>query len=588
MNKLFGQACALVTALAACQGAQAGVTTLLGGQVTFQQQSGLYASGLGSGNFETRTLASTSWSNSAVAGGITPLGFSYDFFGQTGTYCDSLGICGWPSYGWTTQHVDLGRIGAAVPLATAGQASLVLSYNTSPGLAKITYPVDTRFQLTQVGVGTYRVDPIASWVTGGAQMVAKAGLPQASLDLNYRASLDVGSLEVCAGGCLSLGGGAHLDSGAQTTNLLDFNAGGKGKLKIPGVIELDPHGEGGDLTYHRGGLSVTVNFPDLEAQGGAGANGQIRTQASSNVFSAGYDVCTLIPYCFNRVLADQSGRLGPLDWSLYDKVYALSLTAGLSAGLSQTLTFSPGAVSGVLSFSEPVRRVTSDGSPIAGSDPVNTLEFTSGQSFYIQTQSPTVHVDTLLDLDGLLHNKTDLLLSAYLAEGVLGNEGRLHVGGNIDLGFVKVPVGQDVSLNVGPLLNARQEFALGSLGLADLELAVQADLAGPSFDIESACSVRDLRVTSVAGSGLGSLLNAIECADVMEDAKILLTRGLGLVAWTPDLPRIDSRVLVINHGNTLVGFDGVHVVPEPGALSLLVLALAAVGRTRTGRHRRRN
>ena len=160
--------------------------------------------------------------------------------------------------------------------------------------------------------------------------------------------------------------------------------------------------------------------------------------------------------------------------------------------------------------------------------------------------------------------------SVALAPGsnqVLGVTGRVGLEPDRDYFTVTVPAGH----------------AFVSL----VELAGTNANAGVSFlGIEAGNQVT---VPSFASTAEG-LLGWSHWADTDVDLEILATVGaseLGATGFTPPLPAGDYAFWIqdFGDGNANYGFDIVIAVPEPGAAGLVLLACAALARSRTRRPR---
>lgn len=557
----------------------AGTNTYYDGVVGFNATTSVYGQGPGLGSVGSVNLAQTSWSNSGVLGGITPLRGSYDFIGQTGTYCGVTnpfnGSCvlEFPSYGTVTNTVDLGKVGIAVPFSTDGKASLDLSYRGTLGQATIASPYKEAVSVTQVGANIYKINTFGSSDSSNASLSSFSGVPQASLNLNYEINAALGSLDLCAGGCTTIGGGLVSRSGEQTKLLADFNSDGSGKLVIPGLVSLDPHGENGALTYKKGGLSATLNYPNLNIDTqGAQANGTLVGSVKTTLGSIGYDICALIPYCFNRSDSFSGDIFGGFSYSASYNAYALSLLASLEFGLNQAEKFTANVINGVLDFADTIGLIKRDANGVETVENTKSIAFTPGDSFLINTGDiKNVQVSTSYSLDGTFHNRTDLTLDAVLTEAVLQASASLGIDYDIPfLGF-DIKGGQSFSFGLGPLLQASQNFPIGSVNLIDKDISVMASMSGFDFSLSSNCAAQDLIVTHAGGAtDVGSLFNAIQCADVMPNSFITLSNGLGTLALDDGLPPINQDVTFFNGNNTLIGFDNVRVVPEPGSVLMML------------------
>lgn len=575
------------------QAAHAISSTSYNSPLNFQASTDTFSRGPGTGNFNVQQLAGTTWNNSGNLGAITPLNFSYTTIGQTGTYCalEVFGRCQLelPSIGPIRNDVHLGDYGAAVPVQSNGRAAIDLSYKPASSTAQVVYPYDSKVAVTQVDTSIYRIDTAATTNNSGGSLTSKTGLPQANVDLNYDLNARVGSLTACVGSCISAGGGGVFASGAKTTNIATFNKDNDGKLVVPGKT-LDPLR---DPVYNQNGITAQVFSPNLGLSAtGMNAAGVISGTGKAALLSLGYDICSVIPYCFN--FSDRlSGDLGSLgSYSAEYKLALLSLVAGTNLSLQQQQQVSATGLKGILNFADSVNVLTKDGTGFKSTGSATEVAFTPGQSLYVDIgNKDTLSVAQRYILDANLHNRTDLIIDAFLREGIIQG----NITGRIDYAFDLL--GQrltgDLGINesIGPLLSATQQFQAGFINLFDDDIRFSSDFAGEAFSLKSTCTPQDLIVTRVGSdNGVGSLLNAIQCANVFPDSTIYLTPGLGNIT-NMGFPTIDNDVTVFNDGNVFTGFDGVRVVPEPSTIALLLAALGglvvATRKSQAGRKERK-
>lgn len=581
LNKLVVGVIASLAAGAASAGTNATYNAGLG----FAATSSVFGTGDPLGGFGTQNLLQTSWNNSGVLGGITPLRASYDFIGQTGTYCgirnpfnDSC-IQEFPSYGTVTNTVDLGKAGMALPFSTNGRASLDLSYKATPGAATIAYPYQSAIKVTQVGSSVYQVSTSAALDAGKVSINSFTGLPQASVDLNYAINAQLGSFEVCAGGCFTAGGGLVSASGPKTTNLLNFNADGKGKLIIPGVVNLDPHGPNGDLTYNKNGITAKLNIPSLDiSKQGAQSDGSVIGNVKTTLGTIGYDICSLIPYCFNKSDSVHGDLGSGFSYSASYNAAAVSLVAGVAFGLDQTAKFTANAINGVMNFANSIGLIKKDANGAQTVEATKSISFQPGQSFLIDTgSSKDVKVNTSYSLAGTLHDRVDLTMDASLHEALLQAAAKLSAGYDLNVLGIQIKDSQSYNFSLGPVLQATQLFPLGFVNLIDSDIAISSAVDGLAFDLVSNCTPSDLVVNHLGGdTGIGSLANAIECANVTPNSLITLTGGLGTIKFGDGLPSVNGDVTFFNGGDELVGFDRFNVVPEPETYAIFAAGLAAI------------
>jgi hypothetical protein len=436
-------------------------------------------------------LLGTSWNNTATLGSISPLNYSYKFYGKTGTYKDSFGIT-WPKIGWKTYTGNLGSIGAAIPLSASGSVGLNLYYGATSSNASLTYPYDTNLTVTQVNDSIYRIDTSATLVRNQANINSNFELPQAKIDAALSYSFAVGDAKICAGVCTTIDTGYSIkDTKAATLMSYNWNDDGKATLLGPNgvysVAELPPSGSTAD--FAAGETRLSFSLPRLSINASADQSGLIRGEATSTFADLTYDVASLTP--FSRYVNDR-GSYGVLDWS-YDLHAALiSMKAGVQLGLKSVETFS-GDILGKFRFGEIVDQIkeTASGFEKVASG-IKDLVFTPGESIYIDTHGSDIAVDTSYSLDGEFTSKYDLVLNGILQASALEAWAKAKLSYDIPIklpfiGTVHMKDSKSVSQTLGPLWKSSVSVPIGSVGLYSSVVPINVDdFASTQFVIDDA------------------------------------------------------------------------------------------------------
>jgi hypothetical protein len=194
-----------------------------------------------------------------------------------------------------------------------------------------------------------------------------------------------------------------------STELVAVNRGGDNQVRIAGQQANLNQQYSGDF------LSATAGLPTLDAAGALGSDGRtLATNVNGNLLSVNASIDKIVMQVVQDQLGidlpDLNGSIGPLNYNL------VKSDAGLALNIQQQIQFTPNAPTVTLTFSSPVQQLVNG---VFG-PPTTQISFQAGQTVELKAPgAQTLGVLPSFSLNGVAMNQTDLNVSGQVGFSAL-------------------------------------------------------------------------------------------------------------------------------------------------------------------------